>query len=269
MRLGQGYFLLFLLLQFSHKNDAQSSESAASGSSNSGGSSSGAPSGGADGVDMLTGVEKMWKDQTFGKKVLQMGTTFVLEEPGWPPLDTFYSQATKGVFHVPAPLPPLITWRFAGRGPKIPVSNYYPYHAYLPAYRSTYFYSPWMHDPFGLRPFNHYERPVREHRLEPPFNTYLYPWHLPSLPLVGAAKAAQWGYPGYYPGVPSVRGFPGGGMVGVPHPAYPFLTPVSRTIYGVDGLYNHENGKHHEGAADSSESSQTAASSTSASSSGS
>jgi len=193
-------------------------------------SSKGSKSAGSAGVH--TGVPP--------KAHINLGQTAVIAPPGEPAAaDTHYAVTSKGTFHVPSPLPPVK--RLRGY-PWRPVSNWYPYHAYLPAYRSTYFYSPWMHDPFGLRPFNHYSHthtPGSDNPNIRPFNTFRYPWRMPAFPLVGAHGVQQWGYPGYYPGVPSVKGFPGGGFPGVPHPAYPFMTPVSRMLggNGVRGLY--------------------------------
>ncbi len=106
--------------------------------------------------------------------------------------------------------------------------TYYPMHAYLPAYRSTYFWSPWMHDPFGKKPYNRYNHSHKYlNQFVPwaPQSTYRYPWKLPQFPLVGAQGSAAWGYPGYFPGVPTVTGFPSGGAAGFPHPSYPFLAP--------------------------------------------
>jgi len=167
------------------------------------------------------------------KPALNMGVSAVVAGPGIPSGDTYYTGAN-ALVHVPNPIPPKTVLMGL---PQRAITNYYPYHSYLPAYRSAYFYSPWLHDPFGLRPFNHY---ARAHRVVSknvaPFNTYRWPFRMAPFPLVTADHASQWGYPGYYPGVPAVRGFPGAGAPGVPHPAYPFMTPVSRMGGAADRM---------------------------------
>jgi len=138
-----------------------------------------------------------------------------------------------GKVFVPAAVP---VQRTVEAGPYTAIPNFYPYHAYQPAYRSAYFYSPWLHEPFGLRPFNRFKRPgAAENDKVPwaPQSTYRYPWKMPTFPLVAAAKPASWGYPGFFPGVPTVTGFPGGGAPGVPHPFYPFLAPRG----GMEGYW--------------------------------
>jgi len=105
-------------------------------------------------------------------------------------------------------------------------SNFYPHAAYEPAYRSGYFYSPWLHNPLGSKPYNPYKSASRFLNYNLPWtpqNTYKWPYTLPPLPLVTAQSAQTWGYPGFYQNYPNL--FPGGGSPGFEHPNYPFHIP--------------------------------------------
>jgi len=120
----------------------------------------------------------------------------------------------------------LMFCNFLQGGPWKPVPNYYPQESYAPAYRSAYFYSPWLHDPFGPKPFNPYASPKGVLNSDvnwPPVNAYRYPYTMPSFPLVSAQSAQAWGYPGFYLSYPAA--YPGGGSPGFRHPSYPFHMP--------------------------------------------
>jgi len=112
------------------------------------------------------------------------------------------------------------------KGPWKPVANYYPFLSYQPAYRSGFYYSPWLHDAYGPRPYLPYRPPPHVDNNQIPWapeNAFKYPWELPPFPLVTAQSAQLWGYPGYYQNYPNM--YPSGGAPGFEHPNYPMHVP--------------------------------------------